>query len=129
MIEQDGNSVRSSRFVRMPEIYGSWLCTWVPHTAVSIATSGIVTGPMDMPNERTAKLVRTPWMVDVSMQATWWLPVGSAFNLGLTLAVLNVFDVFQRDIEQGPLRDGTYSYGPVRPRSIRLGLTTGMGLR
>ncbi len=129
IIEQDGNPVRSSRFVRMPEIYGSWLCTWVPHTAVSIATSGIVTGPMDMPNERTSTLIRTPWMVDVSMQATWWLPVGSEFNLGLTLAVLNVFDVFQRDIEQGPLRDGAYSYGPMRPRSIRLGLTTGMGLR
>jgi len=129
IIEQDGNQVRSSRFVRMPEVYGSWLCTWLPHTALSVATSGIVTGPMDMPNERTVTIVRTPWMVDVSMQATWWLNVSDQVNLGVTLAVLNVFDVFQRDIEQGPMRDGAFSYGPMRPRSIRLGLTTGMGLR
>lgn len=126
----DGDSpVRTAFMLRTPNAYGSWILSWLASDRLTLTTSGIVTGPMTLANERTTTLHQTPWMVDASMQGTWWLPVGEHVNLGVTLAVLNVFDVFQRDIEQGALRDGAYSYGPMRPRSIRIGITTGTGLR
>ena len=36
--------------------------------------------------------------------------------------VYNIFNVFQKDIDRGPLRDAGYIYGPPKPRTFILGI-------
>ena len=43
-------------------------------------------------------------------------------RLVLTLTGRNLTNAFQRDIDQGPLRDSAYVYGPRFPRAFAAGL-------
>jgi outer membrane receptor for ferrienterochelin and colicins len=46
-------------------------------------------------------------------------------TVALTLAVRNVTNAYQRDLDQGPLRDSAYVYGPRFPRTVQLALRVG----
>ncbi len=55
------------------------------------------------------------------------LSIGRTFELGgrsltLTLGSKNLTDAYQEDLDQGPLRDSNYVYGPRFPRSVSVGM-------
>ena len=43
-------------------------------------------------------------------------------TMTLTVNGRNLTNAYQRDLDQGPLRDAAYVYGPRFPRSIAVGL-------
>ena len=45
--------------------------------------------------------------------------------LTLTVAVRNLTNAYQRDLDQGPLRDSAYVYGPRAPRTFLVSLKVG----
>jgi outer membrane receptor for ferrienterochelin and colicins len=126
----DGNNgpIRSTTLLRTPSLYGSWIATWYITEQLTLSAHGTATGPMTIANERQQEIRTTPWMVDAGLRAQWWPRLGLPVDIGIEAMVLNIFDVFQRDIEQGARRDGSYVYGPNRPRTARIGLTIGKGL-
>ncbi len=76
------------------------------------------TGPMDVVNNNSGTLRRTPvfHVVDLGFTRHFSLPGGR--HLDWSLGVKNLFDERQRDLESGAGRDSDYVYGPRFARSF-----------
>jgi outer membrane receptor for ferrienterochelin and colicins len=116
----------SRSFFRTPERYGNVMVTWKPHHVADLFAGVRYIGPMSVPHYAGVipvdRLERSPSFVT--------LDAGSSFELGhwdgrtvtLTLNARNLTNAYQKDVEQGALRDAAYVYGPRFPRSIGMGL-------
>lgn len=118
----------SRRFFRTPDLYGNASIAvkeWLP---VDVFAGLRVTGPMLAPHYAGAiaepRLERTPTFVQVDLSAARRLTDGPV-PITLTLAVRNVTDAYQRDLDQGPLRDSAYVYGPRMPRTVTVSVRVG----
>ena len=72
----------------------------------------------------TDRLETTPAFVQVDVSAARRL-VSGPVPLTLTFTVRNLTDAYQKDLDQGPLRDSAYVYGPRMPRTALLSLRIG----
>ena len=70
-------------------------------------------------------LEKTPDFVDITPKLTYHLDVKDTFHVELSTGVQNVFNSYQNDFDQGPLRDSDYIYGPNRPRTFFFGIRFG----
>ena len=61
------------------------------------------------------------FVVDVGISRTWVL--GDHTDLTASLAIKNLFNGFQGDLDNGPYRDPAYVMGPRFPRTYFAGLT------
>jgi outer membrane receptor for ferrienterochelin and colicins len=116
----------SRDFFRTPRRYGNLTATW-KHAALGDLFAGVrVTGTMRAPHYAGAiaadTLERTPAFV--TLDASWArvLVRQAERRLVLTVTGRNLTDAYQRDLDQGPLRDAAYVYGPRAPRSVSLGV-------
>lgn len=125
VIFDSGDTVRSSTFMRTPDLYGSVIASWGIMSDLLLDASLSLTGPMFVPNERLQAVLRSPWFADASLRLTYSLPI-TTVPLRMSAGVVNIFDSYQRDIETGPTRDASYVYGPIRPRTFQLSLTFGI---
>jgi outer membrane receptor for ferrienterochelin and colicins len=82
----------------------------------------IVPHVIDPDTEQTV-LKNTPAFFDKNLKATYQLVNQPGYRLDLMAGVQNLFQSFQRDFDTGPLRDAGYVYGPMRPRTVFIGLT------
>jgi len=118
----------SRRFFRTPDVYGNASITVKELFPVDLFVGARVTGSMLAPHFAGAipedRLERTPAFVQVDASVSRRVSNG-AIPLSLTLAVRNLTDTYQRDLDQGPLRDSAYVYGPRFPRSVVLSLRVG----
>ena len=111
----------SRRFFRTPDIYGNVSLTVQEVLPVDLFVGARVTGSMLAPHFAGAiaadRLEATPGFtqVDVSMSRR---VVKGPVPVTLTIAVRNLTDAYQRDLDQGPLRDAAYVYGPRFPRTV-----------
>jgi outer membrane receptor for ferrienterochelin and colicins len=118
----------SRRFFRTPDVYGNASVTVKEVLPVDVFVGVRLTGPMLAPHFAGAipedRLESTPAFVQVDASVSRQLSNGRV-PLSLTLAVRNLTDAYQRDLDQGPLRDSAYVYGPRFPRSVVLSLRVG----
>jgi outer membrane receptor for ferrienterochelin and colicins len=122
IIERLGDEpVSTTSLLRTPNVYGSVLFRWQPFEAWNVNTSAILTGPMLVANERTQVLHRTPWFADLGIVISRSIGLGHA-TLTLNAGVQNLLNSYQRDLEVGVSRDAAFVYGPMRPRSITIGI-------
>jgi outer membrane receptor for ferrienterochelin and colicins len=70
-------------------------------------------------------LTRTPSFVTLDLGLTRTLAVVDRRSIALVVNARNVTNAYQQDLDQGPLRDSNYVYGPRFPRSLGAGLTVG----
>lgn len=118
----------SRRFFRTPDAYGNASLTLKEVLPVDLFAGLRITGPMLAPHFAGAipedRLVRTPSFVQVDVSMARRLTDG-AVPLTLTVAVRNLTNAYQRDLDQGPLRDSAYVYGPRAPRTMLVSLRVG----
>jgi outer membrane receptor for ferrienterochelin and colicins len=76
------------------------------------------TGAPGVPND---VLHTTPWMLDVGVKLSREFKIGKRWGLETWVAVINLFNQFQTDFDQGVNRDSNFIYGPARPRSLNAG--------
>lgn len=114
---EDGRIVSTPEILRTPDIYASTIATWTPIETLTVNASCVLTGPMWVVNERLIERVRTPWFTDIGLQGSYNISF-SDFSLRIGIGVINIFNAYQRDLEQGAQRDAAYIYGPMRPRTI-----------
>jgi outer membrane receptor for ferrienterochelin and colicins len=118
----------SSRFFRTPDVYGNASVTVKELLPVDVFTGLRLTGPMVAPHYAGAipenRLEHTPSFVQVDVSLARRLSNG-AVPLTLTVAVRNLTNAYQRDLDQGPLRDSAYVYGPRAPRTFLVSLRVG----
>jgi outer membrane receptor for ferrienterochelin and colicins len=111
---------------RTPDLYGYFSATCTPTTAFTLSFSGIYTGPMlvqhfagYIPEDRE---FRTPDFSDFTVKLAYNFKVTGDATLQLNGGIQNLFNSFQEDFDQGPLRDGGYMYGPSLPRTLFAGV-------
>ena len=118
----------SRRFFRTPDAYGNASVTVKDVLPVDLFAGLRITGPMLAPHFAGAipedRLVRTPSFAQIDVSMARRLTDG-AVPLTLTVAVRNLTNAYQRDLDQGPLRDSAYVYGPRAPRTMLVSLRVG----
>lgn len=134
LFESDGTTdgeqnVTTREFLRSPNTYGFFNANWKPSDAFKIDLSGSFTGSMLAPhvvsNSGFMQIEKTPAFLDLTPKITWHLDLQKYLHLELSGGVQNLFNSYQQDFDQGPLRDSNYIYGPNRPRTFFLGLRFG----
>lgn len=116
----------SRMMFRTPEEYGTVSVQWPLPRAFDLFAGLRYTGSMFAPHYAgyipEDRLEVTPSFL------TWDLGLSRRFALGgdrrvtATVAVRNLTDRYQRDLDRGPFRDPSYVYGPRFPRSLVVGL-------
>jgi outer membrane receptor for ferrienterochelin and colicins len=116
----------SRDFFRSPRRYGNLTVTWNPHGLANFFVGARYTGPMSVPHyagviavntlEQSASFVT--FDASVSRSLGEW----DGRTVMLTVNGRNLTNQYQQDLDQGPLRDAAYVYGPRFPRSISVGI-------
>ncbi len=118
----------STRFFRTPDIYGNASITVREVIPVDVFAGLRMTGSMLAPHFAGAipqnRLDRAPSFVQVDLSLARRLTSGRV-PMTLTLAVRNLTNAYQRDLDQGPLRDAGYVYGPRLPRTVSVSVRVG----
>ncbi|MGE0042275.1 MAG: TonB-dependent receptor [Vicinamibacterales bacterium] len=115
----------SRDFFRTPDRYASLTARWAGPAFLSLFAGVRYTGPMRVPRYRAGTdrdLVRSPSFVTLDLGLARPLGAWGGRALTLTANLRNLTGAYQRDLDQGPLRDANYVYGPRLPRSIGMGL-------
>jgi outer membrane receptor for ferrienterochelin and colicins len=116
----------SRDFFRNPRRYGNLTVTWNPHGLADFFAGMRYTGPMDVPHYAgaagTPRLERTPSFITLDAGVSRELGAWNGRTVTLMLNGRNLTNAYQKDVDQGPLRDAGYVYGPRFPRSLAAGL-------
>jgi len=116
----------SRSMFRTPERYGTASAQWPLPRDFTLFAGVRYTGSMLAPHRAgyiaEDRLEVTPsfltWDVGLSRQ----FALGGDHRITGTLAVRNLTDRYQRDLDRGPFRDAGYVYGPRFPRNVVVGV-------
>lgn len=113
------------RMLRTPNHYGYFTLTSTPVKPLSLSATGIFTGSMLAPHFAgfiaSDRLVSTPSFFDLNLKGAYTFKL-TGIDMQLSSGVKNIFNSFQKDLDQGPLRDAGYVYGPALPRTVYVGV-------
>lgn len=112
---------------RSPAVYGYLMCIYNPLKELTISSTAVATGSMLVQHLAGSgtlvdRAVMTPAFFDMNFKVAYDFRVWRSVTLQVSAAVLNIFNAYQTDFDQGPGRDSGYVYGPALPRSIAVGL-------
>ena len=112
--------------------------TTAPFRRFEASLSGVYTGRMYVPHFAPAagdvpadypysyisedEMVHTPDFFDFNIKLNYTFDIDDDIKLQLNAGVQNIFNAFQKDIDQGGYRDSGYFYGPTSPRTYFIGL-------
>jgi len=114
------------RVFRTPDTYGYMTLTYSPVKPLSIALSGTYTGSM-LVEHRKGYIEKdcaetTPRFWEMNLKAAYDFALYRNITLQVNAGVQNLFNAYQKDFDQGMLRDSGYIYGPGLPRSYFAGV-------
>ena len=114
------------RIFRTPDTYGYMTLTYSPVKPLSIALSGTYTGSM-LVEHRAGYIEKdraetTPSFWEMNLKAAYDFTLYKDITLQVNAGVQNLFNAYQKDFDQGKLRDSGYIYGPGLPRSYFAGV-------
>ncbi len=114
------------RLFRTPDTYGYFTYTYSPIRPLQIAVSGTYTGHMlvqhlEGSGTPTDVAVVTPRFFDANLKLSYDFKVFNYASLQINCGIQNIFNSYQKDFDQGYLRDSGYIYGPTMPRSLFIG--------
>ena len=121
----------TDRLLRTPNAYGYFSLVYQPSSAWQLSYSGVITGPMDVPHvidvvtERTI-IEATPSFFEHNIKAAYTLETADNYRWELFGGIQNIFNSYQDDFDLGADRDAGYVYGPLRPRTIFIGMKFGL---
>ncbi len=115
------------RMFRTPDTYGYFTLSYNPLKPLQIALSGTYTGPMLVQHLEGSGTpvdvaVNTRSFFDATLKMSYEFRLFDHANLQINAGLQNIFNAYQRDFDQGYLRDSGYIYGPTMPRSIFAGI-------
>lgn len=113
------------RMLRTPNHYGYFTLMTSPVKQLDLSATGTFTGSMLAPHYagyvESDRLVSTPSFFDLNLKGSYTFKFAGV-DMQLSSGVKNVFNSFQKDLDQGPLRDAGYVYGPSLPRTVFVGV-------
>ena len=121
---------------RTPHAYGYFTLMAQPWKRFEVSLSGIYTGRMYVPHFAPSddipsdyiysyitkdEMVHTPQFMELGMKAAYTFVLRDHLKMQVNAGVQNMFNAFQKDIDQGTYRDSGYFYGPTQPRTLFVG--------
>ena len=123
---ENENIAPQKRMFRTPDHYGYFMATYEPIRKFTINLNGKLTGPMLIQHfagyVAEDEEVVSPTFFDMGIKLAYEIPLYRLYSLEINAGVKNIFNSFQRDIDQGIDRDAGYIYGPSLPRTYFFGL-------
>ena len=126
--EDDTTPIASTnRLLRTPNFYGFFSLTYNPTKKWSFSYSGVITGSMNIahvidPETEQTIIKSTPRFFENNIKISHVIKSSDDCDIQWFGGVQNLFNSFQQDFDMGPNRDAGYVYGPMRPRTIFMGL-------
>lgn len=122
----DPDTQPSREILRSPNHYGYFTIFASPVKKFSTSLSGTYTGSMYVPHMAgyivKDVLEKTKQFFDVNIKLNYDFSISSNYILQVNCGVQNIFQSYQKDFDQGELRDAGYIYGPGLPRSWFAGI-------
>ena len=119
-------------FFRSPNFYGNFIATYAPEKHLQNNLSFIYTGSMFTPHYEgfiaNDKLEKTKSFYEINWKSAYVFSISDTLQLEVSGGIQNILNSYQRDFDSGINRDGSYIYGPSRPRTIFIGLKLGTDL-
>ena len=118
------------RMFRTPDTYGFLTVYYSPLKDFDISLSGTYTGSMLVQHfagyiAEDAETTTKPFF-DTNLKLSYSFKLKDDFSLEVSAGMKNILNSYQRDFDQGELRDAGYIYGPSLPRSVFFGLKFSM---
>jgi outer membrane receptor for ferrienterochelin and colicins len=119
--------ISTRKILKTPDFYGFVVLSQSLSRKVKLNHSGVFTGPMsvaqvvDFETERTI-IKNTPCFFEFNTKISYTLFTKTKVKTEIFLGGQNLFDSRQRDFQVGANRDAGYVYGPMRGRTLFLGL-------
>lgn len=120
------------KMFRAPNNYGYLTSTYHITPAFKASVFGNYTGSMLVKhtfyheNQEIDREKNTPDFWDMGVKLSYQFQLGSSTRLELSGGVKNLFDAYQKDLDYGPLKDTSYIYGPMFPRTVFMGAKISM---
>lgn len=121
-------------FFRTPDNYGYFTLNYDPSKIFGMSVSGNYTGSMLVPyfglrstNPETGELRKSNSFFDLGLKLKYNYVLNGA-SLQLFGGVKNILNAYQDDFDRGIDRDPGYTYGPLNPRTIYVGVKIGNAL-
>lgn len=112
--------------LRSPNQYGYFTLFTSPFKNFSTSISGTYTGSMYVPHLagyiQKDELKKSGRFFDANIKLNYDIPISGNYVLQVNCGVQNIFQSYQKDFDQGELRDAGYIYGPGLPRSWFAGI-------
>ena len=116
----------TKKMPRTPNYYGYFTLTSAPCKKVDFSVSGVYTGKMYVPHMKgyisESTMERSPNFMEFNAKVNYNIALKSKLKVQLNAGVQNIFNAFQKDLDQGVKRDSNYFYGPTQPRTYFVGL-------
>lgn len=116
------------KMLRTPADYGYFSLSYNLSKKFLINATGTYTGSMLAPHFAgyiaADRLEKTPAFADINLKATYDIKL-NGITAQLSAGAKNIFNSYQKDLDQGPLRDAGYVYGPSLPGSFFVGIKFG----
>jgi outer membrane receptor for ferrienterochelin and colicins len=116
------------KMLRTPSNYGYFTLAYNISKKFTLDATGTYTGSMLAPHLAgyiaKDKLEITPSFVDLNLKGSYNLKL-NGIALQISGGVKNILNSYQKDLDSGPNRDGSYVYGPQIPRSFFVGVKFG----
>ena len=124
---EDPDVAPVKKMFRTPDLYGFMTASYTINKHFTASMSGTYTGSMlvqHMAGSGTPvdKAVDTPSFFDANFKINYELKIFKTACLDFSVGVMNIFNSYQKDFDQGALRDSGYIYGPSLPRSLMAGI-------
>ena len=130
--EQWSEDVEAQRTIfRSPDHYGYMNSNFYITKRFNASVFGTFTGPMLVQHaaytdilgvEHPDSEVRTESFWDFGFKLGYRFNLSDVVNLEINAGVKNIFDSYQRDLDEGAGRDSAYIYGPSLPRTYFFGV-------
>lgn len=117
------------KMFRSPNQYGYFTLNYLPFEGFTASFSANYTGSMlvqhygdEFGTIRKDSETNTPSFWDMGFKLAYDIKLSAQTKLQINFGIKNVLDSFQKDLDQGPLRDSKYIYGPAMPRTFFVGV-------
>ncbi len=120
------------KFLRTPDLTGNLRLSLTVNRALDVYLHGNYMGRAEIPHEVVVPEEEEPQLlletsdtfIQMDLGLTFNLPLNHGLKAKINAGVKNVLNAYQEDLDIGPDRDPGYVYGPVRPRTLFMGVET-----
>lgn len=128
--ESAERSLKTSRLLRTPDVYGFANLEYRPWPTWRANLTSTFTGPMQVSRlvpdtGDELELRTTPAFLEVGLRLAKRMTFTSQLQGEFFIGAQNLTNAYQQDFDRGALRDATYIYGPMRPRTFYIGIKLG----